>query len=495
MSQDARLVVISNRLPFSMTQTEDGLRVERSSGGLVSALLPLFRRNGGCWIGWPGTAYSPEVDAVVGAQAEDNYSLRPVFLTDAEKECFYHGCSNEIIWPLFHDLPSKCNFDPRYWTSYRTANDKFADSACRFVDEDDFIWVHDYHLMLLANSLRSRYLRNELAYFHHIPFPTPDIFEKLPWRNEIARGLLSFDSIGFQTDRDRRNFLSCIRRIVPGSHVQKSGDRYIVQTDGTYTSVGSYPIGIDFDWYATGALGSLVTERVRELKEDFAERRLILGIDRLDYTKGILHRLHGYRHFLRTHAEWVGRVQMLQVVVPSRESIPSYHDLREQIEQLVGEINSEFGSADWTPLRYLHRSLSHTELLAFYSCADVALVTPLKDGMNLVAKEYCATRNDNTGVLVLSEFAGAAVELACGALIVNPYDVQGVAAGVLKALTMSREEQTRRMEHMRSVIETNDIFHWCKSVCSAESHLFKPPCRSGGLDLSKLHGQLSARAI
>ncbi|MDT8068187.1 MAG: trehalose-6-phosphate synthase [Terriglobia bacterium] len=495
MSIDTRLIVVSNRLPFRIVESEGALSIERSSGGLVSALLPLFKRNGGCWIGWPGTSYSAEIEQIVSAQHGSNYSLRPVFLTAEEKECFYHGYCNEIIWPLFHDLQSKCTFDPRYWVSYREANDKFAHSTAQVAQKDDFIWVHDYHLMLLARALRARSLRNEIGYFHHIPFPQPDIFEKLPWRIEIARALLRFDSIGFQTERDRRNFLTCVRRFVPEAHVQKSNGRVVIQSDGTYTVVGTYPIGIDFEDFATRAAEKSVTDRAHEIRQEFPDCRLIIGVDRLDYTKGVIQRLLGLRTLLRSDRTWLRRVQMVQVVVPSREEIPEYRQLREQIENLIAEMNAEFGDSRWVPVKYVHGSLSRPELLALYRAADIALVTPLKDGMNLVAKEFCAVRVDEGGVLVLSEFAGAAAELSCGALLINPYDSQGIAAALSKGLQMSRDQQQVRMQRMREVVGHNNIFDWCRAVCALESPLLRQGRRPGNLQLPGRMAQYAARAV
>jgi trehalose 6-phosphate synthase len=495
MSIDTRLIVVSNRLPFSIIEGKDGLRVERSSGGLVSALLPLFERNGGCWIGWPGTDYSAEIEGIVNAQRSANYSLHPVFLTAEEKKCFYHGCSNEIIWPLFHDLQSRCIFDPRYWTAYRDANEKFAHATAQFARKDDFVWVHDYHLMQLARALRSRSLRNEIGYFHHIPFPQPDIFEKLPWRTEIIRGLLRFDSIGFQTDRDRRNFLACIRRFVPEAHIQKSSGRFVVQSEGTYSVVGSYPIGIDFEDFSTRAADRTVTGRASQIRAESPDRRLVIGVDRLDYTKGIVERLLGFRSLLQTDRSARGRVQLIQVVVPSREEISEYRKLRERIESLVDEINNEFGETGWLPVKYVHGSLSRTDLLALYRAADVALITPLKDGMNLVAKEFCAARVDEGGVLVLSEFAGAATELSCGALLVNPYDSQGIAAALSKALQMSREQQQARMQRMREIIGHNNIFAWCRMACAIEAPSVRPSYRTGTLQHPGRMAQYAARAV
>ena len=493
MNIDGRLIVVSNRLPFSVVNNGNGLHVEPSSGGLVSALLPLFRKNGGCWVGWPGTPQSEKIEELVAAQCGENFEMRPVFLSEAEKKSFYHGCSNEILWPLFHDLQSMCRFDPKFWAAYRAANEKFAESTAAVAEQEDFIWVHDYHLMLLGRELRERSCRNEIGYFHHIPFPQPEMFEKLPWRTEIARALLKFDSVGFQTERDRRNFLACVRRYVTGAHIQKSNGKFIVQSDGTYTTVGSYPIGIDFEAFATGAREPGVTESMKQMREEAPGCRFIIGVDRLDYTKGVVQRLLGFRTLLRSNPESRGRVQMTQVVVPSREEIAAYRDLKEQIEKLVSHINAEFGRNGWLPVRYLYRSLSRTELLALYRVADVALVTPLKDGMNLVAKEFCAARVDEGGVLVLSEFAGAAVELECGALLVNPYDTQGIAEALLEGLAMSGEEQQARMQRMREAVASNNIFEWSRRVCSADAVSPRHFYRSGGVQLPGRLAQYAAR--
>lgn len=495
MNVDTRLIVVSNRLPFSIVESEDGLRVEHSSGGLVSGLLPLFKKYGGCWIGWPGTAYSPEIEHFVKAQRTSHYSLRPVFLSPDEKKDFYHGCSNEILWPLFHDLQSMCRFDPKYWEAYRVANDKFAEAVASAAESDDFIWVHDYHLMLMGRALREKGVRNEIGYFHHIPFPQPEMFEKLPWRSEIARALLKFDSIGFQTERDRRNFLACVRRYVPGAHIQQSEGKFLVQSDGTYTAVGSYPIGIDFEEYAGAAQDEKVEECMRQIVEDSAGCRLILGVDRLDYTKGVIQRLLGLRALLREDPDKRGRVQMIQVVVPSREEIPAYQELKEQIEKLVAHINGEFGGDGWEPVRYLYQSVSRTELTALYRAADVALVTPLKDGMNLVAKEFCAARTDEAGVLVLSEFAGAAVELDCGALLVNPYDTQGIANAIREGLQMPGEDRRARMQRMREAVSSNNIFEWSRKVCSADALSPRQFYRPNGRQHPGRLTQYAARAV
>jgi trehalose 6-phosphate synthase len=466
VSGAARLIVVSNRLPITVEPAERGWQVQPSCGGLVTALEPVLRDNAGVWVGWTGTEYAREVAELVQKQPMQPYTLVPVFLTPAEKACFYHGCANEIIWPLFHDLQSRCNFDPAYWEVYREANEKFADAVETVARTGDFVWVHDYHLMMLADALRDRQLRLKIGYFQHIPFPPPDIFEKLPWRTEILRGLLQFNTVGFQTVRDRRNFIDCLRRCLRGIHVQRAGTRLLVRVGDQYTTVGAFPISIDYDEFARPAVDPEISGRAEEIQRSLGGRRIILGVDRLDYTKGIPERLLAYRKLLERYPEMQGKVTLIQVVVPSREDIPNYRELKDKIERLVSEINGEYGGPAWMPIHYLHRRLGRRELIAFYRAAHVALVTPLKDGMNLVAKEFCASRVDDAGVLVLSEFAGAATELKCGALLVNPYDAEGVASALYRAVHMSSRAQTERMQSMRRHIEQNHVFQWCKAFCA-----------------------------
>ncbi len=471
MSRGTRLVVVSNRLPVTFEPTEGEFRVQSSSGGLVSALRPLLHQSDTYWIGWTGTEYAPEIAERLDGKQIGSCSLVPVFLTPTEKACFYHGCSNEIIWPLFHGLESRCNFDPEYWDVYREVTEKFADAVEQTARRDDFVWVHDYHLMLLAEALRARESPLRLAYFHHIPFPPPDIFEKLPWRNETLRGLLRFNTLGFQTTRDCMNFIACLRRCVRDVRVKRIGERLLVRAGALCSLVGAFPISIDFQEFAVQALEPEVEAKAAELRRNIAGEQIILGVDRLDYSKGILERLMAFRNLLQRQPDLHGRITLVQVVVPSREDIPQYKDLKLAIERVVSEINGEHGAPGWSPVVYLHRCLSRPELVAFYRAADIALVTPLKDGMNLVAKEFCASRVDNAGVLVLSEFAGAAKELKCGALLVNPYDTEGLTSALRQALRMDARERSVRMQKMRSWIERHDVFAWCRSFCSQTASL------------------------
>ncbi len=465
MSNARRFVIVSNRLPVTVEQNGHGFRIQPSCGGLVSALAPVLRELESCWIGWTGSEYSPEIAGRLCQEKLGTCSLVPLFLNAEEKACFYHGCSNEIIWPLFHDLQSRCNFDPVYWQVYCEVTEKFADAVEQTAHRDDFVWVHDYHLMMLADALHARDLRLQLAYFHHIPFPPPDIFEKLPWRNQILRGLMQFQSVGFQTARDRRNFIASLRRCLRQVHVKRLGERFLVRAGDLCTVVGSFPISVDFEEFAADAGEPAVSVRAAEIQRSMKGQQIMLGVDRLDYTKGIPERLAAFRCLLRRYPELREHVTLLQVVVPSREDIPGYKELKLTIERLVSEINGEYGVPGWSPIVYLHRCLARPELVAFYRAADIALVTPLKDGMNLIAKEFCAARVDNGGVLLLSEFAGAAAELRSGALLVNPYDSEAVAAALYRAFRMSGREQRVRMQRMRRFLQHHDVFRWYTSFC------------------------------
>ncbi len=331
----------------------------------------------------------------------------------------------------------------------------------------DFIWVHDYHLLTVGRHLRARGVKHPTALFLHIPFPALDIFMKLPWRRQLLEALLDYDLIGFQTPRDRQNFAYCVRSLERNTHLRGKGRVVTLQVGSRRVRLGAFPIGIDFDDFSTGAASEEIAQVVQGLREDTRNRQLLLGIDRLDYTKGIPDKLRAYRVALDRFPQLHKRITLIQVVVPSREHIPEYFELKTEIERLVGRINGEFTQPGWVPIHYLHRSLDRTELLAYYRAATIALVTPLRDGMNLVAKEFCACSVEEDSVLILSEFAGAAAQLERGALIVNPHDREGVADAVLQAYTMDAEERCARMQRLRRTIRERDIFWWMNSFLNA----------------------------
>jgi trehalose 6-phosphate synthase len=468
MSESAlQLVIVSNRLPRVAYREEGTWRVRRGSGGLLTAMAPVLRDRGGVWIGWAGTTDEDDVDLdrlLSESESQEGYRLRPVTLTREERDGFYYGFANEIIWPLFHSLDERCNFRPAYWQAYEAVNRKFARAvAGHLLGQPSYTWVHDYHLMLVGRELRSLGVESRVAFYLHIPFPSLDMFLKLPWRFQVLRALLEYDMLGFQTLRDRANFVRCVRTLLPDTRVTGRGLTQTITTPTRATIAGVFPISIDSRQFAKEAAAAPVTDQVEMLRNSFGDRQVILGLDRLDYTKGVPNRLEAIRHLLRHHPELHERLTLVQIVVPSRIEIPAYQDLRERIEELVGEINGEFTRPGWVPIHYLFRSLEVTELLAYYRVASVALVTPLIDGMNLIAKEYCACNLDATGVLVLSEFAGAAAELESGALLVNPYDFEGVAEAICTALRMDRSERRERMSRLRRHVRRRDVFRWLDS--------------------------------
>lgn len=475
---DGRLIVISNRLPFVIHRHEDGrCEMAAGSGGLVTALLPVLRARGGLWLGWPGTADSDTEPATILPDTlnETGFAVEPIGLTEEEIEKFYMGFSNEIIWPLFHDLSSFCNFDPEYWRSYLTVNKKFAKAVAQHAKDDDFIWVHDYHLMHVGQELRRLNVGCKTAFFLHIPFPPIDIFLQLPWRQAVLRSLLEYDLVGFQTRRDRSNFVQCLRRLVKDVSVASKGQVSTVRAGERKMRIGHFPIGIDFNDFVTRASLPEVDAKSRQLHKMLPNRQLILGIDRLDYTKGILLRLEAFSNALHRYPDLHNKVTLIQVVVPSREHIPKYYDLRAQIEQLVGHINGEFTQpGGWVPIHYIFRALEPLDLLAYYRAAEIGLVTPLKDGMNLVSKEYCCCSLEGDSVLILSEFAGAAGQLHGGALLVNPFDIEGVADAIHRACKMVPSERRWRMHRMRREVQRRDVFWWVDSFLRAATDDLQP---------------------
>ncbi len=458
---DRQLVVVSNRIPVSFHRQNGKLVAEASAGGLVSALEPVLQQHGGMWVGNAGTETCPELEQQLDAATKGgNFRYVPVILSEEEQTKYYEGFSNEVLWPLFHDLQSLCHFDPEYWDFYERVNRKFAEVTDAASKQSDTIWIHDYQLLRVAHALREHRPNALISFFLHIPFPPPDIFAKLPWRREILEGLLDYDFIGVQTPRDERNLTASVRSFVPGAKITGHKEQKTILTARSATRIRAIPISIDFRDFSAAANSEAVIERVESIRKQAAGMEIAIGVDRLDYTKGIPERMRAFRALLRLYPQFRRKLTFIQVVVPSREGILRYQDLLSDIERLISTINGEFAEPGWTPIQYMHRSVSRDELLALYRSADIALVTPLKDGMNLVAKEYCAAHVDNTGVLILSEFAGAMPELRTGAISVHPYDELGIAEALREALQMPNSERRRRMLRMRRQIRQSDILRW-----------------------------------
>lgn len=468
-SRPSRLIVVSNRIPVTVRRDgQGGWMAEPSVGGLVTALAPILRARGGLWVGWHG-ATTGEGGAAL-TQLNDlvdvGFPLLPITLTAQQRDDFYLGFANESIWPLFHDLLTRCTFSPAYWHAYRDVNRIFAETVAAHARDDDTIWVHDYHLMHVAAELRAIGVRAPAAFFLHIPFPPPDIFSKLPWRAEVLRALLAYERLGFQTVRDLRNFLQCVRALLPKATIRVERGGAVVRAAGRTVYAAAVPIGIDARAFARDSARPAVRERAAQLRAAYAPGQIMLGVDRLDYTKGIVERLEAFRHALATYPELHERLTYVQVVVPSRTDIAEYAELKTRIERLVSAINGEYTRPGWVPVHYLFRQLPYEELLAYYRAADIALVTPLKDGMNLVSKEYCVC-NPGDGALILSEFAGAAAQLGQWALMVNPHDVVGCAAAIHRAFSMPAAERRARMAALRRVVQSRDVYWWVESVLRA----------------------------
>jgi trehalose 6-phosphate synthase/phosphatase len=459
--QNKRLLVISNRLPVIVISDGEQWNVQPSSGGLITALAPVMRRNRGMWVGWPGCGTeAPAASLLKEYSSRSDYVLKPVSLTDEEVHKFYRGFSNQTIWPLFHDLLGYCTFDAEQWNSYVTVNRRFAETTAELIEPFSFIWVHDYQLMLVGHFLREMKFDRQVNFFLHIPFPSRDLFRRLPWKNEILQSLLDYDHLGFQTQHDLRNFIQCVKAFVKESSVKTYKREAVIRFENRTIKLGQYPISIDFHEFNEGAKTKEAADAAWFIHENLPSRTLVLGLDRLDYTKGIPERFRAFERMLEKYPDVQGNISLVQIVVPSRLRVPEYQHLKEILDTLSGRINSRYSSHGWVPIHYMFRSLDRTQLLGHYRACEIALITPLRDGMNLVAKEYCASSVDNHGVLILSEFAGAAEQLAKGAIVVNPYDLEGTADAIYSAYIMEPEERQRRMRTLRSEVRRNDVKRW-----------------------------------
>ncbi len=465
MSNNSRkLIIASNRLPFVLERDGDSWKLIPGSGGLVTAMAPVLRDRGGTWIGWPGIAGKVDIsDHLASASTSAGFDMKPVYLEEEDVKQYYIGLSNEVLWPLFHDLQSYCNFNPSYWQAYIDINARFARVISENAGPEDFIWVHDYHLLATASELKKLGMQTSIAFFLHIPFPPLDIFAKLPWRTEILHSMLAYDIVGFQTLRDRRNFLQCLRTFVDDISIEGKGQVLTARSGGRSIRIGYFPISIDYDEFSHMAESREVADAAWYIHEDIPKGKIVLGVDRLDYTKGIPYRFRAFEKFLEEHPDLHRKITLVQVVVPSRRNIPVYEDLKIEIERMVGEINGRFTRSGWVPIHYIFRSLSRPELLGYYRTAEIALITPLKDGMNLVAKEYCASNIEQSGVLILSEFAGAAPQMKKGAILVNPYSIEEVSKAIFDAWRMDLRERRMRMKKLQGSVAKNDIYWWVNS--------------------------------
>jgi len=459
---DKQLVVVSNRLPVAVYQDQDNWKIKSSPGGLVTALTPTMRQARGLWIGWPGCTTEAPAHYLIDQLEGYPYDLEPVLLTREQIDRFYDGLSNKSLWPLFHDLLGHFSFNAENWLAYTDVNQLFARTVTERITPHSLVWVHDYHLLLLAQFLRQMGVRQHLSFFLHIPFPSPDLFRRLPVNQEVLEALLEYDHLGFQTARDRRNFVQCVKFFAPESRRISYKRQSIIRHDGRDIKIGYYPISIDFAEFNDLAADSRVAEASWYLHENLQSGVLMLGLDRLDYTKGIPERFLAFERALEKYEDLRGNISLIQIVVPSRLDVSEYQYLKNELDTLTGRINARFSRHGWIPIHYQFRELDKVQLVGHYRACEIALITPLRDGMNLVAKEYCASQIDNRGVLVLSEFAGAARQLHKGAIIVNPYDIDSTADAIYQAFIMEPSERARRMKLLRREVRQNDVRRWVK---------------------------------
>jgi trehalose 6-phosphate synthase/phosphatase len=465
-----RLVIVSNRLPFTVSFQEGSPQFKPSAGGLTTGLWSYLERKAldgterpdFLWMGWPGASVPPERETAVRTHA-GQFKSRPVYLPEESMDRFYLGFCNKTIWPLFHYFPVLTHYEEENWQEYRNVNRAFAEAVVNALQPDDVLWIHDYHLMLLPKLVRDKFPEMPIGFFLHIPFPSWEVFRMLPrpWREEIIEGLLGSSLIGFHTHDYVRDFLTSVLRTAGYEHQLGNltlRDRVV--------EVDTFPMGVEFDRFAEAAKSGATETRVAELRMKCMGQKVIFSVDRLDYTKGLINRLRGYETFLKNNPQWHGKVVFIISVAPSRIGVDSYQAMKLELEQTVGRIVGDFGNVHWTPLVYQFRNLTFEEIVPLYRLCDVALITPLRDGMNLVAKEFIASRPDQAGVLILSEMAGAAKEMG-EALIINPFHREDFAKALEQALTMPVEEQIRRNQLLQERLRRYNVTRWADDFVQA----------------------------
>lgn len=451
-----KLIIISNRLPIKVTEENGNLKLIKSEGGLATGLASLDSEMQTHWIGWAGMYINnPEQREIVNEQM-DEQNFHPIYLSPDQIENYYEGYSNSTIWPLCHYFFSYIESNNNYWKAYKEVNAIFCKAALTIIEPGDIIWIQDYQLMLLPGMIRDAISDQNISigYFHHIPFPSYELFRVLPERAEILKGLLGADLVAFHTYDYMRHFISTVYRVLS---LECNLDE--IQLDNRIVDVDAFSMGINYDTFHNAIENEKVKKQVEKLRENFGEKKIILSVDRLDYSKGILIRLQSFSEFLCNNPQYRRKVSLVMIVVPSRDNVEMYADLKTKIDEMIGSINGHYSTMGWVPIHYFYRSFPPDELNALYYLSDIALVTPIRDGMNLVAKEYLATKKDNLGVLILSEMAGAAAELS-DAIIVNPTNTKEIENAIIKALEMPEDEQRMALENMQKIISTQTVKQW-----------------------------------
>jgi trehalose 6-phosphate synthase/phosphatase len=460
-----RIIIISNRLPVSLNFDEDKITAKQGIGGLATGMKPVHENYDSLWFGWPmydpksiGEEKTKKAEALLA-----DYKCAPVYLNSEDIDDYYYGFSNRTIWPLFHYFLQYTEYKTEYWEAYVRVNQIFADTIAEHINEEDHIWIHDYHLFLLPQMLRKRFPNIGIGFFLHIPFPSYEVFRLLPWRNELIEGILGADLVGFHTYDYERHFRSCAHRLLG-----YDADFNRIQLNTREINLDVFPMGIDYDYFEQAAIEKRnrsvkdKSEIQKEIEKYFLtqpDRKLILSIDRLDYSKGIPNRLWAYERFLEKYPEHRGKITLLMLATPTRSNVPQYQQMKKEVDELVGRINGEYGMINWTPIWYFYRSMPLDKLIELYLASDIALLTPIRDGMNLVAKEYLASKPDDKGVLILSEMAGSAKEMS-EALIINPNNTEEIADTIHQAITMPEEEQLMRNKTLKNRLKRYNIDKW-----------------------------------
>lgn len=450
------VTIISNRAPYQPKRRFGRISYEKTVSGVISILDEIMCHAGGTWIAWGEGAEVPQ--NLKFPLDDPKYYLRLIQLTGLEIRHYYEGFSNRVLWPLSHYFLNRCHFRSEYWEAYQEVNKKFAQVYKELSEDRDIVWIHDFHLSLLPSLLREEEQRLSIGFFWHIPFPVCPVFRILPWRKEILRGLLGSDLIGFQVPLHAENFLQAVEEVLKLPVDRANGS---ISYDGRVVRVGVFPIGIDFRKWNGLASSPTVKLKAQQIREEIGAEHLVLGVDRLDYTKGIRERLLAYERFLEKNPEFHGRICLVQIVIPSRTQVEEYRVLRREIDEIIGRIAGRFSTKEWVPLRYLYKGFPLEEMVAYYLAADMALITALREGMNLVAQEYVASARDD-GCLILSEFAGVAGILTDG-IIVNPYDIEDLSDAIRDSLSMQQAEKRSRMERLRQAVRQNDVHWWYQS--------------------------------
>lgn len=455
-----KIIIISNRLPLKIVETDNEFKLIKSEGGLATGLGSLTTKQEKHWLGWPGMHINDETKKKEINQQMEDLHFHPIYLSPYQIKNYYEGYSNTTIWPLCHYFYTYMASNNNYWEAYKEVNTLFCEAALKIIELGDTVWIQDYQLMLLPAMIRKKVKNVSIGYFHHIPFPSYEMFRVLPERADILKGLLGADLIAFHTYDYMRHFISAVYRVLGHECILDE-----IQLEDRIVEVDAFPMGINYDLFHNAILRPDVQAKAKQLRDGFGNNKLILSVDRLDYSKGIIQRLKGFIKFLKNNPQHHGKVSLVMIVVPSRDTVDTYAKLKTRINEFIGGINGKYSTLSWTPVYYFYRAFSFEELSAMYNLADIALVTPLRDGMNLVAKEYIAAKRDKPGVLILSEMAGAVIELS-DAIIVNPNNTKEIEDGIVKALEMPVEKQLDKLKKLQNIVSTQTVEQWASDFIS-----------------------------